>query len=845
MRASTNVENVDEYSSILKEFGGVDFSTPTLNVSPTRAVQAVNFINKHGSNCKRNGYEQILQFTDENYNELAIDGIFSFNINNQDFIIVYAGKRFYRVYNDGEYRAYDNLMSTCTYEPASLQTSRLKSNKTFCFVNSNRAYFVGCGDYLVFGTWDNEHYELRRVFNNIDTTIPTTNTNIDSEDSELGISQVGIDDVNVLTVYRRNGFIGKNTSASYQVDTKKIDVGTPVTLVINEGNENDEKHYTNAVYDNETQSYSYTNELFDESDNSKVGDIDFVKGRITLNSKTTDDANNGISNIIITFSYDAGNADLIQNCEFGEYFGTDGHSDRLFLSGNVECKYSSFYSGDNDFTYFSDSNRINMGNTAVVGYTRLSDGTMAVLKEDSQQEASVYYLTGTFTLNDELYGAGEQFSYTAGASGIGAVSRYAIDTLAGDNLFLSRSGVFGLELSSNVATTERFAKERSSYIAKKLKEHEDLSKAVSIVFDNRYMLFIDNVVYVADARTKSRAKGSMSDTFDYEWYYWDNIPAVCVAEVNGQLWFGTSDGKICVFDNLFTDRTYVGTISGQLTISNSTISYSSELNVSEDMPIKVVTKNVYSEIMNTSDIVQINSGIIKTASTVMAKLFDNMSVYADSISETCNLQVDTEYIIKEINRNEQTFGLYLNGELVMCTGIFRLCELVTDKTLYIANLDADLQTFKLKKYVAGSPLTIVNYNDNAISDFRCYLYNVKNVRAEWITPFIDCDYFDRIKVLKQLTLVTEPSTNSKLTFGYITKGSSGSFKSQGAGQFSFNDIDFNDFTFDNAFASSFTVRVRDWFNYIAFRFVSDNDSDCAINALKMVYTIKNKIRGLK
>ena len=65
MRASTNVENVDEYSSILKEFGGVDFSTPTLNVSPTRAVQAVNFINKHGSNCKRNGYEQILQFTDE------------------------------------------------------------------------------------------------------------------------------------------------------------------------------------------------------------------------------------------------------------------------------------------------------------------------------------------------------------------------------------------------------------------------------------------------------------------------------------------------------------------------------------------------------------------------------------------------------------------------------------------------------------------------------------------------------------------------------------------------------------------------------------------------------------
>ena len=845
MRASTNVENQDEYSNVLKEFGGVDFSTPTLNVSPTRAVKSVNFINKHGSNCKRNGYEQILQLTDDNYNGVSIDGIFSFNLNNQNFIIVYAGKRFYRIYNDGEYKAYDNLMSTCTYEPASLQTSRLKSNKTFCFVNSNRAYFVGCGDYLVFGTWDNEHYELRRVFNNEDTTIPTTTINIDIEDSELGINQEKVDDVNLLTVYRKNGLIGKNISASYQVDAKKIDANTPVTLVINEGVENEEKHYSNAVYDNETQVYSYTNELFDEKDNSKVGDIDFTNGRITLNGKTTEDEKNGLSNIIVTFACDRQNADLIQNCEIGEYFGADGLTDRLFLSGNNNYPNSDFYSEANDFTFFSAGSQTNMGNTAVIGYTRLTDGTLAILKEDSQQEASVYYRSGKVVSSGDVSEFGEKFSTFAGASGIGAISRYAIGTLAGDNLFLSKSGVFGLELSSNIATTERFAKERSSYIAKKLKEHNDLSKAVSIVYDNRYLLFIDNVVYVADARTKSRAKGSMSDTFDYEWYYWDNIPAVCVAEVNGQLWFGSNDGKICVFDNEFTDRTYVGSLAGQLAISNSTITYSSELNLSEDMPVKVVTKNVYSEIMNSNDIVQINSGVIKTTSNVMTKLYDNMLVYADSISEDCNLQVNTEYILKDINREQQTFSLYKDGQILQCTGSFRLSEIITNSTLYVTNLDESLQTFKLKKYVAGSALTIINYNEQAISDFRCYLYDVKNVRAEWITPYIDCDYFDRIKVLKHLTLVTEPSTNSKLTFGYITKGSSADFKSQGAGQFSFNDIDFNDFTFDNAFASSYTVRMRDWFNYIAFKFVSDNDSDCAINSLKMIYTIKNKIRGLK
>lgn len=851
MRFSTSVENLDEYSIELKEFGGVDFSTPTLMVAQNRAVQAVNFINRHGTNCKRNGYLQILQINDENDQELQINGIFNFVLNNKAFIIIYAGKRFYRVYDDGEYKVYDNIMSTCSYAPASLQTSRLKDNRTFCFVSKNKAYFIGCGDYLVFGSWDGgQTYELRRVYNNEDTYIPTTTINIDCVDSTSNIAQEALDDINMLSPWRKNGFVGKTTSASYIVDTKKIDANTEVSVVINEGF-NNEKHLTNQVFNNETSTYTFGTELFDESTGLKVGDLDFVTGTFTLNEKTTDDESNGNSNIFVTFCLDSEKADYIQNCEFGTYFGTDGNMNRLFLSGNEQFLNCDFYSGEDDFTYFSQGGQTYLGNTPIVGYLRLSDGTLAILKQDSQQETTVFYRSGTFSSDENISGdtirKSAKFSVFAGAPGIGAVSRFGMQTLAGDSLFLSKDGVFGLELSSNIATTERFAKERSSYIARKLKEFEDLSQAVSIVYDNRYLLFIDNVAFVADARSKSRAKGSMSDTFDYEWYYWDNMPVRVVSEVNNQLWFGTSDGKICVFDNQFSDRTYSSSQTGELTLNlqGNNIVYSSGLNVKNDMPIKMTTKNVYSELMHNLDVVQILNGVIKTTDSVIARLYEGLTVYVDKLQGECGINTNKAYKICNLDRVNRTFSLSAGGVVVDCNGNFRLCELITDATLYITNLNESSQTFQLSKILGGQAITFTQYDGTTITDLRMYFYNVKNVCAEWYSPYIDCGAPDRIKVMKQFTIVTEPSTNSKLYFGYATKSSSDVFLAKGAGDFSFNDVDFRDFTFENSFAASFTERTHDWFNFIVFKFVSNNDRDCMINSLKLVYTMKNKIRGVK
>ena len=61
----------------------------------------------------------------------------------------------------------------------------------------------------------------------------------------------------------------------------------------------------------------------------------------------------------------------------------------------------------------------------------------------------------------------------------------------------------------------------------------------------------------------------------------------------------------------------------------------------------------------------------------------------------------------------------------------------------------------------------------------------------------------------------------------------------------FEDLSFEEFSFASDFATSLTVKskVRK-FNYIMFKFISDNGNDCAINNFKAVYTLTASHRGV-
>ena len=118
-----------------------------------------------------------------------------------------------------------------------------------------------------------------------------------------------------------------------------------------------------------------------------------------------------------------------------------------------------------------------------------------------------------------------------------------------DPLFLSSQGVFALTGSDG----EKAIMQRSYYVNGKLLKENNLEDAIAISVDGKYYLGINNHVYIADSRYLSYPKHSKTEQYQYEWYYWDNIPARIFFSWNNKLYFGTQLGQICEFTDAYLD----------------------------------------------------------------------------------------------------------------------------------------------------------------------------------------------------------------------------------------------------------------------------------------------------
>ena len=122
----------------------------------------------------------------------------------------------------------------------------------------------------------------------------------------------------------------------------------------------------------------------------------------------------------------------------------------------------------------------------------------------------------------------------------------------------------------------------------------------------------------------------------------------------------------------------------------------------------------------------------------------------------------------------------------------------------------------------------------------------ENVVAKWYTPIFDFGTNESSKTLLKLTISTEPEVNGQLSFGYETKSVNKLLNAKGINVFSFENLSFENFSFDTGFASSYSVKVKERnFNFIIFRFISDNEFDCAINTFTVLYKINKSNKGVK
>jgi hypothetical protein len=797
VRARTHIAQKPRYTATLTDFKGVDLNTSPLRVATNRASFMKNFICDNGVNHKRPGWEEQLRLDGQIY------GIFPFDEGGTEVLLIHAGEGIYRAeQTDGRWIT-DRLDSG---------RIRIHETRSQCFYRGGRAFIIGCGNYLVYGKFG-DSYALKEVAEI--AYVPTTTIGIGGSDEV----QETLDAVNLLTRKRKNTAVGGmiemegSRLTNVQNDIRLDAIPVPETIVV------EVEGIIKCLEGGSVVALSYRCKLVGNKDGALVlteleGECDHLWKTATGSNSikvggtagrwygTDFDANTillefGAQPLIdnqpnITITFDAATDEAyderrIQDCRFGVLFGANGADDRLFLAGNDRYPNADIWSEWNDFTYFPDGNTMEVGgsSSAITAYARLSDTTLAIMKEEKAGEPTIFYRTGRERAEEDGITLTQWFPVSAGIAGDGTINPHAVATLSGDVLTLTRNGVHALVLSSNVASGERYTRERSRPIYRELASAV-LADAAATVYRNRYYLALPDKgkCYVADAHYKATFEGSTD--FNYEWWVWENVPAACFAEYKDQLIFGTTEGRVCAFtEGVFTDRTYTEVGGGNLLLrEDGAITYS-----------------------------------IATPPDGYDRVRLDGEVYAE-----------------------------INGERLALSG----------KELYVADVDSEAQCFtvaldpdlqcKLQLSAPGGEMLTGRY------------VHVTPVTAEWVTPIMDFGTNNQSKTLLQLTVATEPGIEGNVTFGYETRRILRHLQADRAlamparsaveigsdRDFSFDDIDFNNFSFDTAFACSYTKRMclRN-FNFIQFRFGSDTDEDCAVAGVTLIYKINQNNRGVR
>ena len=495
------------YEINLSGFLGVDFSSSITDIDKRRSPKGYNFINNNGTIEKRNGYK-VLAYLGQKAN---INGIWNVDTINGESFIVHCGTKLYEMKTD--FSSYTEIMT----ELANTRSVGAIIDSKLIILDGKRAIAY---DLL----------EKTNKVNYLDTIgyIPTTQI----ARSPDGLASQAYEKVNLLQDSKINLFISTETDTIYQLDETNIKQVESVEVLNN-----------NAVWEKKTSIVDYT--------------ADLTKGQVIFKKAVGKPVVDNRDNVRIKYKkVSDSNKAQINKCTMMSVYGYAGNNNRIFLSGNSDYPNIVSFSHIDNVTYMPVENVIRTGLEVVpiTGFAKTNDGKLAVLKPVSDTDSTIFYI-GYAIFNGE-----EAFPIEGSTKGEGNISKYAHNILINEPLILTNNGVFALNTAS--MTDERYVYHRSYYIDSRLKQETNLKDAIGICNDGKYYLAINDHVYVADSRFKSNSKNSKYSNYQYEWYYWTNLPVRVWFVWNDKLYFGDKYGNICTFRedndvNRFMDNTTI------------------------------------------------------------------------------------------------------------------------------------------------------------------------------------------------------------------------------------------------------------------------------------------------
>lgn len=437
-------------------FRGVDFSN--CDVSLYRSPDSLNMWKDYKNLGKciqtRPDLELFLNFNN------TIFGLFFYTISQIEHMIIHCGVSLF-----------DYNMQT--KELKTIKTLGMNPRRSMSFIFNNLFYIK---DGINFLQYDGE------TCKEVTGYIPRTS--ISRAPSGGGTT---LEDVNLLSKYRKNEFTADGKSTVYYLDAENL-------------TSSNVKVWINGV--EKTTGFS----------------CNAAAGTVTFNEAPETPLTEGQDNVIIQYEKEiSGYADRIKKCTLLEVF-----DNRVFFSGNQDYPNVVFHSSLYDPTYCSDTDYYNEGlDLSPVRAMVSGNNALWVFKEPSQANTTVFYHNPTIDSNSGKVYPSQHSSISVGCIATGI-------NFNDDIVFFSDRGMEGI---SGDVTTEQVIAHRSTLVDSKMLNEKDYNNLILQEWEGYLLVIIKNKIYLAD----SRCMFTNENHNEYEWFYWELEHNIACANVKNDI----------------------------------------------------------------------------------------------------------------------------------------------------------------------------------------------------------------------------------------------------------------------------------------------------------------------